>query len=116
MGVLGTFFQSGKTVENLDSLTFEEQMKDDEEAVLIDVRTEEEFEEVRIPNSKLINLMDPTFQEQISKLDKSKSYYLYCRSGNRSYHAGNAMLQMGFEKVYNLAEGIIGWYGEVERS
>jgi rhodanese-related sulfurtransferase len=37
------------------------------------------------------------------------------RSGNRSHHAGVAMLKMGFEKVYNLAPGIIGWQGEVER-
>ena len=114
MSVFGTFFQSGKTVANLDSQTFESQMKTDENAVLIDVRTEDEFDEIRIPNSKLINLMDSDFQEQISKLDKTKSYYVYCRSGNRSYHAGNLMMKMGFEKVYNLASGIIGWRGETE--
>ena len=116
MGIFGTFFQSGKTVANLDSQTFEAQMKDDKDAVLIDVRTEGEHDEVRIPNSKLINLMDPTFQNQIEALDKSKSYYLYCRSGNRSYHAGNMMIKLGFEKVYNLAPGIIGWHSQVERS
>jgi rhodanese-related sulfurtransferase len=89
-------------------------MKSDPDAVLIDVRTKDEFDEARIPNSKLINLMDPTFHDQIAALDKSKSYYVYCRSGNRSYHAGNMMVKMGFEKVYNLASGIIGWHGNVE--
>lgn len=114
MGVFGTFFQSGNTVANLDSEEFESQMKNDPDAVLIDVRTREEHEDARIPNSKLINLMDHTFQDQIAALDKNKSYYVYCRSGNRSYHAGNMMVKMGFEKVYNLASGIIGWHGDVE--
>ncbi|MBU2492741.1 MAG: rhodanese-like domain-containing protein [Bacteroidetes bacterium] len=114
MAIFGTFFQSGKTVVNLDSLTFESQMKSENDSVLLDVRTEDEFYEERIPNSKLINLMDPEFQTKISNLDKSKSYYVYCRSGNRSYHAGNMMMKMGFEKVYNLASGIIGWHGETE--
>jgi rhodanese-related sulfurtransferase len=52
--------------------------------------------------------------QEIEKLDKNKTYYVYCRSGNRSFHAGNFMLQAGFQKVYNLEPGIIGWHGEKE--
>ena len=89
-------------------------MKSDDDAVLIDVRTKGEHDEVRIPNSKLIDIMSPAFIEEIEKLDKDKSYYLYCRSGNRSYHAGRAMIQKGFSKVYNLEPGIIGWMGDTE--
>lgn len=114
MGILGNVFQSGKSVTNLDSRTFETEMKADPNAVLLDVRTPEENRDERIPNSILINLMDPEFQNKIEKLSKSKSYYVYCRSGNRSYHAGNMMIKMGFEKVYNLSPGIIGWHGETE--
>jgi rhodanese-related sulfurtransferase len=110
------FFGSANKVDviDLDSQTFESQMKSDENAVLIDVRTKGEHEEVRIPNSKLIDIMNPAFIEEIEKLDKDKSYYLYCRSGNRSYHAGRAMIQKGFSKVYNLEPGIIGWMGDTE--
>ena len=114
MGIIGNIFQPGKTVTNLDSRTFESEMKADTNAVLLDVRTPEENSDERIPNSILINLMDPEFQKKIEKLDKSKSYYVYCRSGNRSYHAGSAMIKLGFEKVYNLAPGIMGWHGETE--
>ena len=103
-----------KLVENLDSKTFEKKIAEDKEAVLLDVRTPMENKTVRIPNSILIDIHDPMFAEEIEKLDKKKSYYVYCRSGNRSFHAGNYMLKTGFEKVYNLESGIIGWQGEKE--
>ncbi len=100
-------------VINLDSKSFEKQMQNDKEAVLIDTRTLGEYEDARIPNSKLIDIMSPTFRDDIDQLDRSKSYYLYCRSGNRSYQAGMIMSKMGFEKVYNLEPGIIGWSGDI---
>lgn len=114
MGILNTMFGQKKGVVNLDSQSFQDQYSKDENAVLIDVRTAGENSEARIPNSQLIDIMSPTFQKNIETLDKSKSYYVYCRSGNRSYHAGLMMAQMGFEKVYNLAGGIIDWHGEIE--
>lgn len=112
--LLSSLLKTGSKVANLDSDSFAEQMQNDEDSVLIDVRTLPEHNEVRIPNSKLMNLMDPNFTNELEKLDKSKSYYLYCRSGNRSYHVARQMANMGFEKVYNLAPGIIGWYGPTE--
>ena len=103
-----------KSVENLDSKTFEKKLKEDNEAILLDVRTPTENQMVRIPNSILIDINSPTFMQEVEKLDKTKSYYVYCRSGNRSYHAGNYMLESGFQKVYNLEPGIIGWLGKKE--
>ena len=104
------------TVENLDAKTFEQKMAGDKDAVLLDVRTPMEHQMVRIPNSILIDINNPMFMQEVDKLDKNKSYYVYCRSGNRSYHAGNYMLKIGFEKVYNLEPGIIGWNGKKEFS
>ena len=112
---LSNLFKSNSGFENLDPNTFEQQMLTDNESVLIDVRTQAEHYDAKIPNSLLLDLMDPHFLDEIKKLDKSKSYYLYCRSGNRSYHAAREMAKMGFEKVYNLAPGIIGWNGKIER-
>ena len=105
-----------KLVENLDAKTFEQKMAGDKDAVLLDVRTPMENQMVRIPNSILIDINNPMFMQEVDKLDKNKSYYVYCRSGNRSYHAGNYMLKIGFEKVYNLEPGIIGWNGKKEFS
>jgi len=103
-----------KLVENLDAKAFEKNLAEDKEAVLLDVRTPMENQMVRIPNSVLVDLNSPLFIQEIEKLDRKKSYYVYCRSGNRSFHAGNYMLKVGFEKVYNLEPGIIGWHGKKE--
>lgn len=101
--------------ENLDASEFEKRFNNDENAVLLDVRTEAEHYDAKIPNSILIDLMNPHFIDEIERMDKEKSYYLYCRSGNRSYHAAREMSRLGFKKVFNLAPGIIGWEGEIER-
>jgi rhodanese-related sulfurtransferase len=103
-------------VENLDAEEFKQKLEEDKDAVLLDVRTPMEHQMVRIPNSVLIDIYSPVFTQEIEKLDRKKSYYIYCRSGNRSFHAGNYMLGAGFEKVYNLEPGIIGWKGEKEFS
>lgn len=103
-----------KIVENLDAVSFEKKFSEDQDAVLLDVRTLIEHQMERIPNSILIDINSPVFMQEIDKLDKTKSYYVYCRSGNRSFHAGNYMLKSGFEKVYNLAPGIKGWQGKKE--
>ncbi len=104
-----------KTVQNLDAALFYEKLKEDENAVLIDVRTPMEHQEARIPNSLLLDISDPNFIKKVDELDRTKSYYLYCRSGNRSFFAGKQMIQMGFDKVYNLLPGVIGWKYEIEK-
>lgn len=102
-------------VANIDSADFSEKIKNDSNAVLLDVRTSGEFAAGHIPGSKLIDIMSPAFLQEIEQLDKTKNYYVYCRSGNRSYHAGMAMLRMGFQTVYNLQNGILDWYEPLEK-
>ncbi len=113
-GLFSGMFSTKNGVVNLDSESFENQLKEDKSAVLIDTRTRGEFDDGHIPNSILMDMMSPNFRDEVEKLDKSKSYFLYCRSGNRSYHAGRMMTKMGFEKVYNLEDGIISWQGEIK--
>jgi len=98
--------------QNIDSKTFESGMKN-ADAVVLDVRSFGEYQSGMIPGALNIDLMSGDFASQIKALDPNKSYYLYCRSGNRSGMAAGAMSQWGFSKVYNLAPGIIGWTGEV---
>ncbi len=83
--------------------------------ILLDVRTEDEFKEKRIPNSVLLDINSPQeFLEGIEVLDKDKSYFIYCRSGNRSSRACDIMKSMGFKKTYNLLGGISEWKGLTE--
>jgi rhodanese-related sulfurtransferase len=114
MGVLYSF-SGGDNINNINADLFEEKIESDKNAVIIDVRTRDEYINVRIPDSVLIDIYSNDFLEKIGKLDRSKSYYVYCHSGARSYSAVESMMKMGFENVYNLAEGIISWNGKIER-
>ena len=86
-----------------------------EESVIIDVRTDDEFSTGYIEGAVNIDFyMGNEFISKIEKLDKSKSYFIYCKSGARSGQTCELMKQKGFKKVYNLEGGILGWTGELE--
>ena len=86
-----------------------------EESVIIDVRTDDEFSTGYIEGAVNIDFyMGNKFISEIDKLDKSKSYFIYCKSGARSGQTCELMKQKGFKKVYNLEGGILGWTGELE--
>lgn len=80
-----------------------------EDVQLIDVRTPEEYEEIHIVNAQNIDFYSPTFEEDISKLDKTKPVIVYCKSGGRSAKCAKIMKEAGFEKVYDLEGGISKW-------
>ena len=90
-----------------------QQLAEDTNALILDVRTEEEVEEGYIPNMVHIDIrLGQGFVDELQKLDKSKNYYVYCRSGGRSAQACAIMNQMGFETTYNLLGGFMNWDGE----
>ncbi len=90
------------------------QLEADENAVILDVRTEEECNNGIIPNAINIDIYEgQMFIEKLDSLDKTKNYYVYCRSGARSAKASAAMNNLGFENTYNLLGGIIEWDGEI---
>ncbi len=80
-----------------------------EEAQLIDVRTPEEYSEVHIANAQNINFASPTFDEDVTKLDKKKPVILYCQGGVRSAKCAKKLEDAGFEKIYDLEGGLSKW-------
>ncbi|MFP2997686.1 rhodanese-like domain-containing protein [Spongiivirga sp. MCCC 1A20706] len=85
----------------------------DTNAVILDVRSEEEVAEGYIPNAQNIDIRQGQgFIDGLNELDNSKNYYVYCRSGARSAQACQIMNQMGFNTTYNLLGGILEWEGE----
>ncbi len=93
-----------------------EKLNADDNAFILDVRTPKEFQEGYIPNATNINIyLGQQFVSELQKLDKSKNYYVYCRSGNRSRQTCAIMTQIGFGNAYNLEGGIIAWKGDVIR-
>ena len=99
---------------NLSQEDWKTQLDTDTNAVVLDVRTDAEVAEGIIPNAIQINIYEGQgFIYKLEELDKSKNYYVYCRSGNRSGQACAIMNQLGFENAYNLVGGILEWKGEL---
>lgn len=76
-----------------------------EEAILLDVRTPGEVAEGIIPGAIHIDVKNSNFKSSVDKLDKSKTYMVYCRSGGRSKTASDMMVEMGFRDVNNVLGG-----------
>ncbi len=80
--------------------------------LLLDVREPDEFAAYRIEGSTLMPMR--TIPARLHELDRRADVVMVCRSGARSYHAGMFLKQNGFERVYNLAGGVIAWAQDVE--
>ncbi|WP_127138511.1 rhodanese-like domain-containing protein [Flagellimonas oceanensis] len=101
-------------MSDLSQEEWAEQLQNDDNAFILDVRTPEEVEEGYIPGSTNIDIyLGQEFVDELEKLDKSKNYYVYCRSGNRSGQACAIMNSIGIENAYNLEGGFMNWDGEV---
>jgi rhodanese-related sulfurtransferase len=90
------------------------QLENDTNALVLDVRTEDEVVEGIIPNAKHIDIYKGQgFIYEVEELDKTKNFYVYCRMGGRSAQACAVMNQLGFENTFNLVGGFSEWRGEV---
>ena len=80
------------------------------DAVILDVRTPEEFAEGHIKNAVNIDWKNPEeFKNKATQLPKDSPIYVYCRSGVRSEQASNWLRTNGFTEVKDLKEGIQAW-------
>jgi rhodanese-related sulfurtransferase len=80
-----------------------------EDIQLVDLRTPEEYKTGYIEQSQNIDYTSPTFEDDITKLDKSKPVIVYCKSGGRSGRCSKKLKEAGFEKVFDLEGGIAKW-------
>lgn len=86
-------------------------METEEDYIILDVRTAEEYKEKHIPHA--INIPNETIgTEEISELpDKEKLILVYCRSGNRSKQASRKLVNLGYTNIVEFG-GINDWTGE----
>lgn len=107
-------FEKKQIMADLSQEDWASQLENDDNAFILDVRTDTEVEDGYIPNSVNIDIYKgQEFIDELEKLDKTKNYYVYCRSGNRSGQACAIMNSLGFENAYNLEGGFMNWEGEV---
>jgi rhodanese-related sulfurtransferase len=78
----------------------------DEGAQLIDVRADHEWEVGRIAGAAHVPL--PELPQRLGEIDKDRPVVVYCRGGNRSTMATDALAEAGYDAA-KLSEGIVGW-------
>ena len=85
------------------------QLNSNDNIILIDVRTDEEIKISKISGSISIDFNSESFYDSLLTLNKSKIYFIYCRSGRRSTIAVKYMRENGFHESYNVDGGINFW-------
>lgn len=98
-------------LKNLEPSDFKTLMKQEKEAVLIDVRTPQEYGRSHFEEAINISYFAEDLCDQLEALDKDKTYLIYCRSGRRSIRVGTLMRNSGFDpqRVFNLDGGLVAW-------
>jgi rhodanese-related sulfurtransferase len=109
--VFGSLKVAGNSCQHVNAAQAKELMEEigRKNYEIIDVRTPDEFRSGHLKGAKNINLFDSTFSQKVGQLDTDKTYFLICRSGNRSGSACSNMMRLGFAKVYNISGGMMYW-------
>ena len=101
--------QDNKKFELLKYSDFKKKIESSD-VILIDVRTPMEFSQGHIQGSVNVDFKEEKdFQNYFENLDKSETIFLYCRSGNRSRKSAEKLIDLGFNKIYDLDGGVIEW-------
>ena len=91
-----------------------ERMDKDDKVVILDVRTEEEYQEGHVPGAIVIP-NETISSEPLEELpDMDQEILVYCRSGNRSAQAAKKLAEAGYTQVYDFG-GIIDWPYDTEK-
>ena len=98
-----------KTISPKEASDLIAKHKNNADFIILDVRTPREFKSGHIEKAILLDYYSKTYTDELTRLDKTKTYLIYCRSGNRSGKTLNLIKNMGFSRVYNMDKGINGW-------
>ena len=99
-------------VEVLSPGDFIAAAKADSAAVILDVRQPDEYAAGHLADAVNLDWLNPSeFSEGMARLDKDRTYYIYCRSGRRSNAAASKMKREGF-RVFDMKGGYLQWTGE----
>ncbi len=103
---------SKEKIKTIAPAEFAEAIATDSTAIVLDVRTPEEFAEGHLQGAVLLDYKQAeSFAAGIATLDKEKTYYIHCRSGRRSHEAAVMMQSQGL-KVVDMKGGIVAWSAE----
>jgi len=107
--LISTISFSQTIIENVDAVTFKK-LINEHKSVLIDLRTNDELiHKGFIKDAKQIDYFSKEAEGIIKKLDRKKTYLIYCAGGGRSGECAELMKENGFTHVINLAKGFDDW-------
>ena len=100
-----------RSYQQIDAESAAALMEEENDFIILDVRTEKEYNEKHIPNA--VNIPNESIgTEEISQLpDKDQLILVYCRSGNRSKQASEKLVELGYTNIVEFG-GINDWTGE----
>ncbi len=101
-----------QVLEPKDALSRIQKNKGNGQFVILDVRTADEFRGGHIGNAINIDYHGTGFRDRLSKLDREKTYLVYCRSGSRSGAAVRAMRSLSFASIYRIAGDMGKWQSQ----
>lgn len=101
--------QSKQLPSKLSATEFSEKISTVKNAVVVDVRTPEEFQKGHVQNALNINWNGSEFEKQLATLDKNEPIFVYCLSGGRSSKAVAKMRESGFSNVVEMPGGMMEW-------
>lgn len=96
------------TYTTVDVRQAHDALSTDSDAIIVDVRTEQEWATTGVPTGATLITLDQ-IPQRANELPKNQPVYLICNSGNRSQVAAQALIDLGFTSVYNVDGGIQDW-------
>lgn len=94
-------------MQNINAADMQKITKQTPDVYLLDVRTLGEYQQKRIKGGRLIPI--DQVQNRIDEIPKNRPIIVYCETGARSAMVGRYLDSLGYQSVYNLAQGIMGW-------
>ncbi|MGB0404425.1 MAG: rhodanese-like domain-containing protein [Salibacteraceae bacterium] len=107
----GATSQSSQSEALVKDISIDEfnSLKTEAPGIILDVRTPGEVAEGYVEGAVIIDITQKDFMDKVSKLDKSKPIYVYCKAGGRSANASQKLINLGFGNVYNVLGGMDAW-------
>ncbi len=103
-------------VPEITPLELKERLDAGDDILLVDVREPFEIAIADLPDHGQIRISSREFAARFDEIDSESEVVIYCRSGARSAQATQFLLANGFERVFNLEGGVLGWRLHVDPS
>ncbi len=96
-------------LQNHTPAEFKVLLEEEQEGILLDVRTTAEAEAQKLDGATMMDYLAPDFLDKMDSLDKEKRYLIYCQSGRRSVRTCTMMTNAGFKQLHHLDGGLNAW-------